>query len=69
MSEFLLAFQNASKSESVKQIKCVGFGKLAELIAQLDENQAIVLVGAINIISKESKSNGTKTKVTEFKIS
>jgi hypothetical protein len=47
----------------------VGFGKLAELIAQLDENQAIVLVGAINIISKESKSNGTKTKVTEFKIS
>jgi single-strand DNA-binding protein len=45
----------------------VGFGKLAELIAQLDENQAIVLVGAINIISKES--NGTKTKVTEFKIS
>jgi|LakMenEpi07Jul09_1017256.scaffolds.fasta_scaffold00067_9 single-strand DNA-binding protein len=67
MSEFLLAFQNASKSESVKQIKCVGFGKLAELIAQLDENQAIVLVGAINIISKES--NGTKTKVTEFKIS
>jgi single-stranded DNA-binding protein len=67
MSEFLLAFQNPSKSESVKQIKCVGFGKLAELIAQLDENQAIVLVGAINIISKES--NGTKTKVTEFKIS
>lgn len=63
ISEFLLAFQNASKSAAFKQIKCVGFGKLAELIAQLDQNQVVVLVGSINI---NRENNG---KVTEFKIS
>ncbi len=63
ISEFLLSFQNASKSAAFKQIKCVGFGKLAELIAQLDPDQAVVLVGSINITN-----NGVKTKVTEFKI-
>lgn len=67
VSEFLLAFQNASKSAAFKQIKCVGFGKLAELIAQLDQNQVVVLIGSINITNREN--NGTKTKVTEFKIS
>jgi single-strand DNA-binding protein len=67
MSEFLLAFQNPSKSESVKQIKCISFGKLAESIGQLQEGQPVVLVGAINITNKEN--NGVKTKVTEFKIS
>ena len=67
MSEFSLSFQNVSKSESVKQIKCISFGKLAESIAQLNQGQPVVLVGAINITNKEY--NGTKTKVTEFKIS
>ena len=66
VSEFLLAFQNASKSAAFKQIKCVGFGKLAELIAQLDQNQIVVLVGSINVINKEN--NGIRTKVVEFKI-
>jgi single-strand DNA-binding protein len=67
MSEFSLLFQNVSKSESVKQIKCISFGKLAESISQLQEGQPVVLVGAINITNKEN--NGIKTKVTEFKIS
>jgi len=65
--EFFLSFQNVSKSKSIKQIKCVGFGKLAESMAQLREGQAVVLVGAINITNKEY--NGIKTKVTEFKVS
>lgn len=67
ISEFLLSFQNASKSAAFKQIKCVGFGKLAESISQLQEGQPVVLVGAINITNREN--NGIKTKVTEFKIS
>ena len=64
ISEFSLSFQNASKSAAFKQIKCVGFGKLAELIAQ---NQIVVLAGSINIINREN--NSIKTKVTELKIS
>jgi single-strand DNA-binding protein len=67
VSEFSLSFQNASNSQSIKQIKCVGFGKLAESISQLQEGQPVVLVGAINITNKEN--NGIKTKVTELKIS
>ncbi|MFM6920811.1 MAG: single-stranded DNA-binding protein [Dolichospermum sp.] len=68
ISEFLLAFQDASKSAVSKQIKCLGFGgKLAESIGQLKEGQAAILVGSINITNREN--NGVKTKVTEFKIS
>jgi single-strand DNA-binding protein len=67
VSEFFLSFQNVSKSESIKQIKCIGFGKIAESIAQLKQGQGVVLDGSINITNKEY--NGTKTKVTEFKIS
>ncbi|MFM6724697.1 MAG: single-stranded DNA-binding protein [Dolichospermum sp.] len=68
ISEFLLAFQDASKSAVSKQIKCLGFGaKLTELIGQLKEGQAAILVGSINITNREN--NGVKTKVTEFKIS
>jgi single-stranded DNA-binding protein len=39
VSEFFSSFQNVGKSESIKQIKCVGFGKLAESMAQLKERQ------------------------------
>ncbi|MFM6277709.1 MAG: single-stranded DNA-binding protein, partial [Dolichospermum sp.] len=49
ISEFLLAFQDASKSAVSKQIKCLGFGaKLTELIGQLKEGQPVVLFGSIN---------------------
>jgi single-strand DNA-binding protein len=67
ISEFFLSFQNVSNSQSVKQIKCLGFGKLAESIGQMKEGQPVLLVGAINITNKDF--NGTKTKITEFKIS
>ncbi|MFM6025642.1 MAG: single-stranded DNA-binding protein, partial [Dolichospermum sp.] len=61
-SEFLLAFQDASKSAVSKQIKCLGFGaKLTELIGQLKEGQPVVLFGSINT----SKDDGT---TTEFKV-
>ena len=63
---FELAFTNPSKSESTKQIKCVGFGKMAEAIAQLHQNQNVILVGSINIIKQEQ--NGNKVYLTEFKI-
>jgi single-stranded DNA-binding protein len=67
VSEFFLSFINVSNSQSVKQIKCLGFGKLAESIGQLREGQSVVLVGSINIVNKDF--NGTKTKITEFRIS
>lgn len=61
---FELAFTNPSKSESTKQIKCVGFGKMAEAIAQLHQGENVVVIGSINIIKQENK-----VYLTEFKIS
>lgn len=63
---FELGFVNPSKSESIKHIRCVGFGKIAEAIAQLQQSQSVIVVGSINIIKREQ--NGNKVYLTEFKI-
>lgn len=63
---FELGFVNPSKSESIKHIRCVGFGKIAEAIAQLQQSQNLIVIGSINIIKREQ--NGNKVYLTEFKI-
>jgi single-strand DNA-binding protein len=63
---FELGFVNPSKSESIKNIRCVSFGKIAEAIAQLQQSQNLIVIGSINIIKREQ--NGNKVYLTEFKI-
>lgn len=67
ITSFDLAFTNPSKSESTKLIKAVGFGKVAESMAQIQEGDRLILDGAINITNKEN--NGAKFTLVEFKIS
>lgn len=64
---FVLSFTNASKSGSTKQINCISFGKLAEVVAQFHEGESVVLIGAINITTVER--DGIKSRKTELKIS
>lgn len=64
--DFELSFVNPSKSESLKDIKCIAYGKLAESISKLEIGQALIIVGSINNLSADI--NGQKKYWSQFKI-
>jgi single-strand DNA-binding protein len=66
IASFNLEFSNPSKSQSAKVIKAVGFGKIAESMAQIAEGDRVILVGAVNITSTKDDT-GWNTLI-EFKV-
>lgn len=68
IGQFQLSFPNANANQDdlLKSIKCIAFSKsVVEVISTLQENQPVILTGAINITNQQN----SKTQIIEFKIS